>query len=146
MPHTIKPAPAHYTGLSPATPRERRTLLKLCLYAALSLTAVIGLRILQQHWQQVRELTWTTATGTIQDVQPDLATDTGTRYGGVRLYTAKVLVNFPLAGVSTQRWIALRQMPTTVSEIQLKAQRWKGATVTVRWNPKNPDQIEAEVS
>ena len=146
MPRKIKLAANHYTGLSPENPREQRTLLKLCIYAALILTAAVGLRILQQHWQQVRELTWATTTGTIQDVRPDVATETGTQYGGVRLYTAKVLVTFPLAGGTTQRWIAIRQMPMSLAEIQLKGQRWKGATCTVRWNPKNPNQIDAEVS
>jgi hypothetical protein len=145
MPHKIKPVD-HYTGLKPANRRERRSLLKLCLYAILAIAAVIGLRVLQQHWQQVRELTWSSAPGTILDARPNPSQPVSFGYNSKMLYPTQVLVSFSAKGAPQQRWITLRKSFETPEAIQFSAQRWKGAQCTVRWNPSNLNQIDAEVS
>ena len=145
MPHKIKLA-EHYTGLKPANRSEQRSLLKLCLYAILAISAVIGLRILQQHWQQVRELTWSSATGTVLDARPDLSASVSFGYNPKLAYRTQILVSFTLNGAPQQRWITLRKSFESPEAIQFDAQRWKGAQCTVRWNPSNPNQIDAEVT
>jgi hypothetical protein len=146
MPHKIKSGAEHYTGLKPANRRDQRSLLKLCLYAILAIAAVIGLRVLQQHWQQVRELTWSSATGTILDARRDPSQPVSFGYNSNMLYRTQVLVSFSLDGSPQQRWITLRKSFESPEAIRFDAQRWKGAQCTVRWNPSNPNQIDAEVA
>ena len=146
MPHKIKSAPEHYTGLQPSNPSERRFVLKFCIYAALAIAAVIGLRLLQQHWHRVRELTWTSATGKIEDVRPVLVGKFDGNRGGSMLYQVQVLVTYRVKGNSRTDWITVRQTPEIFEDVQAQAQRWKGALCTVRWNPSNPSQIDAEIS
>jgi len=146
MPHKIKPAAEHDTGLKPANRSERRSPLKLCLYAILGIAAVIGLRIFQQHWQQVRELTWSSAAGTILDARPDSSQPVSFGYNSKMLYRTQTLVSFSANGAPQQRWITVRKPFETDETTRFNAQRWKGAQCTVRWNPSNPNQIDAEVA
>ncbi len=146
MPHIIKPAAEHYTGLKPANSSERHSLLKLCVYAILTVAAVIGLRVLQEHWQRVREVTWSSAPGTILEVRPDLSAEVVYGRPAGLAYRVQVLVNFRLDGAPQQRWITVRKSFESPQAIQSDAQRWKGAHCTVRWNPSNINQIDAEVS
>lgn len=146
MPHKIKIAPSHYTGLKPANRDEQRSLLTVSLYAILAVATVLSLRIIQQHWQQVRELTWSSATGTILEARPDsLASVVYGRNPGP-VYRVQVLVTFAINGVPQQRWITLRKSFESPEAIQFDAQRWKGAQCTVRWNPSNLNQIDADIS
>lgn len=146
MPHKIKLAPEHYTGIRPRNRSDFASLAKACFYAAMAVGAVVALWVLQQHWQQVRELTWQSATGTIVDVQPDALTSYGSAYRPGPLYRIRVQVSFPFNGARQLRWITLRKSPETVAGIQLDAQRWRRASCVVRWNPNNSNQIDAEVS
>jgi hypothetical protein len=146
MPHKIKLAPLPYTGLRPSSPGDRRSLASIVFYMVGSIAVVAALFALQRHWQQVRELTWTSATGKILDVQPDTLMSHGATYHPENLYTVKVLISVPINGTEQQRWISLRRSPVPIAEIQLEAQRWKGAICIVRWNPTDNSQIDAEVS
>ena len=129
MPHKIHPEVEHYTGLKPVNARERRSLAKVCLYAVLAIASVFGLREVQQHWQHMREMTWSSATGTIVDARPDPATATGSRYDSAAAFKVQVLVRFSMAGSMQERWIELRKGSESAAEIQLNAQRWKGRIV-----------------
>jgi hypothetical protein len=146
MPHKIKLATSHYSGLKPSNRDEQRSLLKVCLYAILAIAAVLSLRVLQQHWQQVRELTWSSATDTILDVRPDPSASVVFGYNAKSAYRTQILVSFTLNGAPQKRWITLRKSFESPEAIEFDAQRWKGAQCTVRWNPSNPNQIDADIS
>jgi hypothetical protein len=121
-------------------------LLTILAYAGVALVGVAGIFALQQHWGRIRELNWSSATGTILDVQPGLPVGYGSTYRPDALYTVKVLVHVSLGGVEQERWIDLRQQHQSRIEIRVDAQRWRGATCVVRWNPEDTGQIDAEVS
>ena len=93
MAHKIKLASASYSGVLPGSSQNRRAVVEGSLYALLAIVAVTGLWLIQHHWQEVRELTWAHATGTIEDVRPVMV---GTQEGvqGSRiLYRAEILRN-----------------------------------------------------
>ncbi len=143
MPHTIKSARPQHTGLIPATKSDRRALLNIVGYIVMSVFAVFGLWLLQEHWYRIRELTWSSAPGTLEDVRPVLALQ-GFSRGGL-FYRIVVLVNYQTQSGQRESWISLRQAPQTLTENQLNAQRWKGATCTVRWSPSDSSKIDADI-
>ena len=144
MPHTIKLAPEHYTGLKPQTRSDRRSLLLVLATFSCAISAAGGLRLVQQHWQQVRELTWHHARGTIQQVRPILVGQAHSQGASVMLYEAQVLVTYSANGQAKQDWITVRQTPKTIAEINIATIRWIGAGCTVRWNSSNPNQMDVE--
>lgn len=146
MPHKIKLAPEHFTGIRPQSRSDMRSLVSLCLSALGAVAAVFALWMLQQHWQQVRELTWSSANGTIEDIRSVPTSEVDSQFGGAMLYQVQVLVRFPFGSSSAERWVTVRHAPESLSQLQGQMQRWKGASCIVRWNPSNPDQIDAEVS
>jgi hypothetical protein len=94
----------------------------------------------------VREVTWSSATGTILDARPDLLAPVVYGRPAGLAYRVQVLVNFRLDGAPQQRWITASKSFESPQAIQSDAQRWKGAHCTIRWNPSNINQIDAEVS
>jgi hypothetical protein len=146
MPHKIKLAPARSSGLRPRSARDKVSLLTILVYVGVGIVGVAATFALQRHWQRIRELNWSSATGTILDVQPGLPVGYGSTYRPGALYTVKVLVHVSLGGVEQERWIELRQHRQSRTEIQVDAQRWRGATCIVRWNSADISQIDAEVS
>ncbi len=84
--------------------------------------------------------------GTIEEVRPEMATPIGSRYDSAAAFKVQVLVRFPMAGSMQERWIELRKSSESAVSIEVDAKRWKGASCIVRWNPSNPNQIDADVS
>jgi hypothetical protein len=145
MPHTIKLAPERYSGLRPANPVERRSLLKVCALTTSVVAFAIGLWLLQQHWRQVRELTWKSADGLVEDARPVLVAENATLRGGAMLYRVEVLAQYRVDGVDRERWIAVSQRPEALGDAQFQAFQWKGSKCVVRWNPADGGQAAVEI-
>ena len=141
MPHTIKIAPEHYAGLKPTSRAERQSLLKISGIVGFAIAAVACFWLLQQHWQQVRELNWKHASGTIEQVRPVLMSQ-------IRepRYAAEVLVTYPDNGDTKHRWITIRQVPKSRAEIDIETEQWAGKKCIVLWNPSDANQIDAEIN
>jgi hypothetical protein len=146
MPHTIKLAPEHFTGLRPVNRQERRSLVKVCAAVFLGLGLVAGVWLLQRHWQEVREQSWEAASGTIEDVRPVLVTKVDSNLGGAMLYDVQVLAKYSANGVQREEWITVSQRPERLADEQFQAFRWKGKSCTIRWNAMTSRQIVVEIS
>ena len=145
MPHTIKLAPAGYTGLRPRNASERRSLVKICVLVLFAVAAAVGLWIVQQHWRSVREVTWRSADGVIEDVRPVLAARVDSARGGAMLYRVEVLTRYAEGGVEQRRWIAVSQRPEGVVAARCDVFRWRGRKCRVRWNPRDAGQAVVEI-
>ncbi len=145
MPHTLKFAPERYTGLRPTNRAERRSLVKIIALVAFAIVIVAGLWLLQGHWQRVRELTWSSARGTIEDVRPVLAGDAGQTRGGEMVYRIEVLAKYAVENSQQEHWISVSQGPFSLEGAKFEAFRWKGRPCIVRWNPSDPKEIVVEL-
>lgn len=146
MPHKIKLEREHYTGWKPRSHKDRRAVAIIIMYVLLAVSAVFGLRALQSYWSGVRESTWRSAPGRIEMVRPVLVTQANAQTGSLMLYEPEVLVSFRSDNGQEQKWIRVRQTPERLADIELQESRWKGAMCVVRWNPTNPNEIDADVS
>ena len=146
MPHKIKPEHERYTGLKPRSRGDQRAAAAIAVYVLLAVCAVFGLRALQRHWSGIRQATWRSAPGKIEMVRPVLVTQGNAQTGSLMLYESEVLVSFRSDTGQEQKWIRVRQMPKRLADIELQESRWRGAICVVRWNPTNPNQIDADVT
>ena len=146
MPHKLKPEQERYTGLKPRSRQDRRAATVIVMYVLIAVCAVFGLRALQSNWSGVREITWRSAPGKIETVRPVLVTQGNAQTGSLMLYVPEILVNYQSDTGPEQRWVRVRQTPKRLPDIELQGSRWKGAICVVRWNPDNPNQIDADVS
>jgi 4-amino-4-deoxy-L-arabinose transferase-like glycosyltransferase len=146
MPHKIKLEPQSYRGLRPKSRSERLTLVKVAASFCLALGVCSSLWLLQWKWSRTRERNWIHAAATVEQVRKVPIANAGSAYGGGMLYQVEVLVSYDVAGARNQRWIAVRQAPKSVADVQLESLRWNGNKCTVLWNPSNPAQADVELS
>jgi hypothetical protein len=135
------------TKIRPQTRADRTSLWKICGFVATALLIVIGIFVLRQKDQAIRERTWQSAQGTIEDVRPVIASQLESKFArSVMLYRLEVLVRYTANGSEVRRWVDVPQQPVTLDNAQWDAFRWKGQKCRIRWKPSNPDQIIAEVN
>jgi hypothetical protein len=130
-------------------PRNQRDWRKIWIvsgYLAFSLAIVFAIFILNNRNQAERENSWQSATATIEDIRPVLASQVESNFGGTMLYKVEILVRYRTDDTEQTRWIRLEQIPETISAVKLQAFRWRGKQCIVRWKPAQPDRVIAEVN
>ena len=113
---------AEYEGINPQTLTDRHAISLGLVHMITATIAVVSLRFVQQHWLTVRELTWKSAQGVIEETRPIFVSER-----------------------SRERRVLLRRSLLQLSDSELNRQRWKDAMFTVRRNPSNALQIDADV-
>ncbi len=61
-------------------------------------------------------------------------------------YAAEVLVTYTDNGDTKHRWITIRQVPKSRTEIDIETAQWTGKSCTVLWNPSDTNQIDAKIN
>lgn len=145
MPHTIHLEPEGYTGLKPRTRAGHRALQAMILIVFAAIVGVGCLKLLQQHWQEVRQITWSHATGTIRQVKPILVVKPNSLGSAVMLYTVQVQAVYQDNGATKRRWITVHQSSKPIVALNFQTAHWVGKSCTVRWNPSNANQIDVEI-
>ena len=113
---------AEYEGINPQTRADRHAISLGLVQMITATIAVVSLRFVQQHWLTVRELTWKSAQGVIEETRPIFVSER-----------------------SRERRVLLRRSLLQLADSELNRQRWKDAMFTVRRNPSNALQIDADV-
>ncbi len=134
------------TAIRPRTRRDWKTIWGIVGFVALAVVVVIALFILHTKEQEQIAQTWQSATATIEDVRPVIASRIESNFGGAMLYQLEVLVNYSANSVQQRRWLRIEQRPVSLTDAQLKVFRWRGQQCVVRWPVSQPNHVIAEVN
>ena len=88
------------------------------------------------------ENSWESATATIEDVRPVVASQGGRGM----LYLPEVLAHYSANGLEHRQWIKIERVPESLESLHLRAFRWKGQQCVVRWKASNPEQVIPELN
>ena len=83
-----------FRRLRPSTPRNRQPLLKITLLVALVVASVFALLAVKHRTQTDRELNWSSATATIEDVRVSPVARINSQRGGAMLCELQVLAKY----------------------------------------------------
>ena len=121
-------------------------LTKITAYVVLALIAVVGL-IYNKHRVQIqREQEWTSAVATIENTRTQLVMQSNSQGGGAMFYEVQVLAKYSSEGLIQERWTTLSQLPKLLADAQLQGYLLKHKQCVVRWNPRDPSHIVAEIN
>lgn len=125
-------------AIRPRTRRDWKTMRSIAGFIALVCLIVIALFIFHRKEQEQIAQTWQSATATIEDVRPVIASRTDSELGGAMLYQLEVLVRYPSNDIQQRRWIRIGQRPTSLSDAQLKVFAGKANNVLFAGQSCNP--------
>jgi hypothetical protein len=128
----------------PKSAKDRRKLWSIGGYLGLMVVFVVAVLFFQHRRQQEIEDTWQSATATIEDVRPVVASQVNSQFGGAMLYQMEVLAHYNANGSEQSRWIRIEHMPGA-SPDKNQVARWKGQQFVVRWKASQPDQVIPEL-
>jgi hypothetical protein len=134
------------TAIRPHTRRDWKAMWGIISFTVFAVVVGIALFIFHQKDQEYIARTWQSATATIEDVRPVIASRVESNHGGAMLYQLEVLVDYSANDSQQRRWIRIKQQPTLLADAQLKIFRWKGQQCIVRWPASQPDHAIAEVN
>ena len=132
--------------LRPGTRRNRQQLQKIASLAAFVVVTVSTWLIVKHHVQTDRELNWSSATATIEDVRTVPVVQANSQAGSAMFYEVQILARYSVDHSAHEQWITVQQIPKHLADAQLQGFRWKGKTCIVRWKPGDPGHPVAEVS
>jgi hypothetical protein len=131
--------------IRPKNAKDQRTLWVIGGSLALMVVFVVTVLFFQNKRRQEMENTWQSATATIEDVRPVVASQVDGKYGSAMLYQIEILANYDANGVEQHRWIRIEQMPRP-SPDNSQLSRWKGKQCVVRWKASQPNRLIAELN
>ena len=123
--------------------KDRRTIWTLGAYLAVMVVFVGTVLFFQQRRRLERECTWQSATATIEDVRPVVASQVDSQVGSAMLYQVEVLADYNANGLEQRRWIRIERIPGP-SPDKSQISRWKGKQFVVRWKASQPNDVVAE--
>ena len=129
----------------PKSVKDRKTLWGIGGFLALLVVFVVTVLFFQNKRRQEMENTWQSATATIEDVRPVVASQIDSKYGSAMLYQIEILAHYDAAGVEQHRWIKIDRLPRP-SPDKSQITRWKGQQCVVRWKASQPNQVIAELN
>ena len=130
----------------PKNQKDRKSLWVIGGCLALMVIFVVTVLFFQDRRRQEMENTWQSATATIEDVRPVIASQVESKVGSAMLYQAEVLADYSANGSEQRRWIKIERLPELRADVEFQAFRWKGKQCIVRWKTSQPDQVIAELN
>lgn len=130
----------------PKNPKDRKSLWVIGACLALMVIFVVTVLFLGDRRRHEMENIWQSATATIEDVRPVIASQVDSKVGSAMLYQAEVLADYRSNGLEQRRWIKIERLPELRADVEFKAFRWKGRQCIVRWKTSQPDQVIAELN
>jgi hypothetical protein len=131
-------------SVRPRTWKDKRSLLVFGGIILATILLVFGLNKVVRSSQRAREQHWINARGTVEDVRGGAVVGQNGGYRSAMLYKEEVLVTYSVSGLNQKRWVvigAARQQNIGFDSVRLK-----GRHCLVLINPKNPEQVQVELS